>query len=349
MITSSAAPFQPEIRGLLLPFAQGLLTAPQEGTAFFLRAKADAALAGWRQRLVCEQTFRPDFERLQAQGFQVVPRLSSGEHSLGLCLLSKHKAENLANLGRAWTRLAPGRVLVCSGLKEVGAGSIERLVAERLGTAGNLYKHHCRVFWSVKPAGSTAPAEWLDLDRLAPSVEGTYQTRPGIFSADQIDAGSRLLVENLPADVAGEVADLGSGWGYLTIILLRRYPAVRRVDLFEAELVALEASQANLTAESTRTSFHWHDVAAGLPRDRRYDWIVMNPPFHVSKHTDIGLGRAFIATAAAALRNDGRLVLVANRQLPYEHTLRDRFGQVATLVQTNGYKVLLARGPSRVR
>ena len=52
------------------------------------------------------------------------------------------------------------------------------------------------------------------------------------------------------------------------------------------------------------------------------------------------IGRAFIAAAANALKPGGRLWLVANRHLPYEHALGEGFPQVETLVQNGGFKIV---------
>ena len=54
------------------------------------------------------------------------------------------------------------------------------------------------------------------------------------------------------------------------------------------------------------------------------------------------IGRAFIAAAAEALRPGGRLLLVANRHLPYEAVLDAHFGSVRTLAQQQGFKVIEA-------
>jgi len=106
---------------------------------------------------------------------------------------------------------------------------------------------------------------------------------------------------------------------------------------------ALDLARGNLAAEGNGVAigFHWHDVAAGLPT--QYDFIVTNPPFHAQgreERTD--LGRAFIAAAAEALRDGGRLLLVANRHLPYEAGLAARFEHVRTLAQEHGFKVVEA-------
>ncbi|MCX6868589.1 MAG: methyltransferase [Verrucomicrobia bacterium] len=75
----------------------------------------------------------------------------------------------------------------------------------------------------------------------------------------------------------------------------------------------------HLPANLRGITYHWHDVTTGLPGT--YDAIIMNPPFHTGQTSDVDLGRAFLLTAAAALRRGGKLLLVANRQLPYEAVL----------------------------
>ena len=123
------------LNALLLPFHDGIL--PQPDRAFFLRAESGAALTEeWRRILVCEQGDKPAFDRLQSLGFQVERELVSDGFQWGLCLLTKHKAENLANLGRAWKALKPGGVLVCAGGKDVGAASVERAFKAEIPLAG---------------------------------------------------------------------------------------------------------------------------------------------------------------------------------------------------------------------
>ena len=82
-------------------------------------------------------------------------------------------------------------------------------------------------------------------------------------------------------------------------------------------------------------------MTSGL--SRRYDVIVTNPPFHAlpgDARPDIG--RAFIAAAGEALKPDGVLWLVANRQLPYEEALGANFASVRVVAQRDGFKVVEA-------
>lgn len=326
------------IDALLLPFERELLPMPEQ--AFLMRAEPHEALRGeWRSRLVCEQGFKPTHDRLIQAGFETVARLEGRFHA-GLVLLTKHKAENRANMARAWDLLDEGGILVCCGANSLGAASHEREAERVFGLAGSLSKHQARTFWMVRGAES-APAEWLDAASPKP-VEGCdLVARAGCFSSDHVDKGSRLLLDFLPDGVAGRVADLGAGWGYLSVEIFRRFPAVTGIDLFEAETLALEDARTNLDGE-TRAAFHWLDVGAGLPKCDPYDWIISNPPFHEGRKADPAIGQGFITAAWKAIRRRGKFVLVANRSLPYEAELRRRFREVTLLREADGFKVYLA-------
>jgi 16S rRNA (guanine1207-N2)-methyltransferase len=75
---------------------------------------------------------------------------------------------------------------------------------------------------------------------------------------------------------------------------------------------------------------------------QRYDAIVMNPPFHTGRAAEPGLGQALIAAAARALRKGGTLLMVANRQLPYEADLVKHFARVEKLAQEETFKIFRA-------
>ncbi len=119
---------------------------------------------------------------------------------------------------------------------------------------------------------------------------------------------------------------------------------IKSIDLYEADYEALEAARGNLErlGASVPISFNWFDVTsekmAGI-----YDTVIMNPPFHEGRVTDVSLGQAFIAAAASRLKPGGRLLMVANRQLPYETTLKGLFKNVTLLEEANGFKIFDAK------
>lgn len=326
-------------QSLLHPFAAGLLEPPAPGRGFFLRAEPLEPF--WRGLVTCEQSDRPAFDRLRAAGFTATRRLSEGRFELGLVALTKHKAESQANLARAWQLLAPGGMLVAAGAKDSGAASLARELEAAVGPVEALSKYHHRILLARRQQGPDA-LPWLEAAELRPvAAIGGAVSRPGIYGWDKIDAGSALLAAQFSPAIQGRVADLGAGWGYLGLQLGRLCPGVTALDAIEAEGLAVEAAEANLTA-LPQARVLWQDATAGL-EPGAYDWVVMNPPFHSGKATDMDLGRAFVASAAEGLKPGGRLLMVANRHLPYEAELGTRFSAWRVVAEDRAFKVLEAR------
>ncbi len=332
---------------LFWPFIEERLTWPEQG-ALFLRARD-----GWplRQRpwphLVCEQTFKPDFDALRRAGFEVTggsDELSQGKFALVLVLPPRQRDEARALFARAVDLASPGgRVIACMSNNE-GARSGEGDLAQLAGPLEVASKNKCRVFWSAPLQGALDEAllsRWRALDAPRQIEAGRFVSRPGIFAWDRIDLASELLAKHFPKDLAGHAADLGAGFGYLSAELLDRCPGITSLDLYEAEKRALDLARQNLAPYASRAtlSFHWHDVTSGL--SRKYDAIITNPPFHAQRGVDRpDIGRRFISVAAESLKPRGRLWLVANRHLPYESILTEEFAHVRTVTQQHGFKIV---------
>jgi 16S rRNA (guanine1207-N2)-methyltransferase len=346
-----ASTAEPVLQALLLPLASGEVWLPSDGRALFLRARdgfalREAARPGW----LCQQSFKPFADAL------VHGRLSVGEPAdhdrfgLVMVLPPRQRDEARAMFARAVRHAGPGGVVLACVPNAEGAKSAETDLAALAGGVAHRSKHKCRTFWT-HPLGDGVDqallADWQALDAPRCNAAG-YMSRPGLFAWDRVDTASALLAAHLPTDLAGRIADLGAGYGYLSAQLLARCPAVTALDLYEAEARALEPARLNLaeavqaTGRDVATATHWHDVTTGLPH--RYDAIVSNPPFHQGRADVPELGRAFIAAAADALLPHGRFWLVANRHLPYESMLSARFREVRSVAVQDGFKIIEAIG-----
>ena len=330
----------------------GEIALPDDGRVLFLRARDGHAWIGHsRESWLCQQSFKPFADALERSGLRVGEPADGERFSLVLILPPRQREEARALYAVAADHLLEGGTVAAAIANNEGARAGEGDFRQLFGTAQVLSKHHCRVFWSTPPAGDIAADRlvgWRRLDELRAIADGRFLSRPGLFAWDRIDPASALLAEHLPPGLAGRAADLGAGYGYLSVELLQRCPGVRSVDLYEAEARALEPARRNLES-ACRTNgreaafeVFWHDVGRGLPR--RYDVIVSNPPFHQGRADQPALGVAFIEAAARALEPNGRFLMVANRHLPYETTLAARFSRVQTLTIRQGFKVFEASG-----
>ena len=319
---------------LLLPFEQGILTPPAPGENWvFLNSEVlpDSESISL-ELLTCEQGLRPKFNQLQRAGYDVQPLLESAETVDGcLILADRVRAVNEYNLTRGWNRLKAGGLLVYCGDKKMGVQSVRKWLSSKIKLESSQSKHHAIVFWARKTGDN-----W-QLPDLEVKVDG-FQRSAGMFSADGPDVGSVLLAQQINERIAGRVADFGAGWGYLAKQIVQKSPHINALELFEADWASLEAAKKNV---GEKALYHWCDLAAEPPRGP-FDWVIMNPPFHQGRAAEPELGIKFIQAAARVLPSGGRLLMVANVNLPYEKTLDALFRRVERLDQANGFKVIQA-------
>ena len=335
------------LQTLALAWAQ--LPAPGPGApVLFLRAQAHAAWPpashpGW----CLVQPSKPLFDALRRRGWSAQPACPvATRFARSVVLAPRQRAWARALLAQAVQATDLGGIVLAAAHNDEGARSLQADLAALCGAPQVLVKHHARACWTRPLDASSIDrailGQWLALDEPVVNEAG-WTSRPGLFAWDRIDPGSALLADLLPADLHGDVADLGAGWGYLACRALERCPGIRHLDLYEAEWRAQEPARRNLARAAATVEVHWHDVLSGLPR--RYDAIVCNPPFHRQRQGEPELGQGFIRVAAASLQAHGTLWIVANRHLPYESTLDAHFEQVTLLCEAQGYKAFMAAGP----
>ncbi|MEO6459332.1 MAG: methyltransferase, partial [Bdellovibrionota bacterium] len=205
----------------------------------------------------------------------------------------------------------------------------------------------CR--WAALPAPAAEARAvlegWITEGQAGLVPDTAFHSVPGIYGWNKVDRGSIALATTLPA-LEGDGADLGSGYGYLSAVLLGLSPALSKLHVVEADSRALACARDNLAAWSKRCVFHWLDVTATETPSSigggSLDWVVMNPPFHEGTQVDQSVGKSFIETAAKLLKPDGKLFMVANSFLGYEELLMKRFRNVSRVLDQDGFKVIHA-------
>lgn len=332
------------LKTLFHPYVTGTVDLPQPGSRIaFLGAEAGFVLPeGFVGEILAVQGLRPLFLKLEAARIAVTPTLPEGPFDGGLVLFSKHRGENENHVATLLRTVRAGGLVILAGGKEDGIQATRKKLLELGLQPEHMPKYHGVAVWFTVPEKADAIA--ARLERPAVLVENRFHAAPGMFSHDRVDEGSELLASRLPTDFDGNAADLGAGWGYLSAMLAEKSPATNRIDLFEADFAALEAAKANLAANcpDLQARFFWQDLTREEVKER-YDLVIMNPPFHEGHAAESGLGQAMIRAAAQAARLGGRLLLVANRGLPYEPLLGELFRESGELCRNARFKVLWAR------
>lgn len=332
---------------LFYPFeAEALEVPPRGARLLYMGARADVlpdASLGLSPTTV--QGFRPDLLALQRVGFSPTAEPEGESYDLALVLASRHRGQNELWLAEAISRVRPGGTIMMAGAKSDGISSMRKRLAQEVPTLHHLAKNHGEVFWFQHSAEAEVYARQVHAPRESPPlIDGRYVTEPGMFSHDRIDAGSRLLADHLPSNLKGRAADFCAGWGYLSVEFAQRCPAIKSIDLCEADHASLEAARRNMAslAPVVPAAFHWLDLGVE-PAPGRYDVILMNPPFHQGRAAEPGIGQALIRAAAKALHPGGQLIMVANHGLPYEAALKAAFRHAEITTRDAGFVVWTAR------
>lgn len=319
---------------LSLALDKGLFELPK-GPVGAWNAPAEFDLSHPDFRL--SQGFAPVFDGFQAAGYSVSPD-PEGAVAASIIYCHRSKDATLDLIARAIELTAKGGLIVVDGAKTDGIDSAVKALKSIAPEVETYSKAHGKAAWISNPG--TAPSNWRSAWR---QIDGGFETWPGIFSADGIDAGSRLLAETTTS-LKGHIADLGAGWGYLAHRALADHPDIQFATLIEADFHAAEAAKRNI--KDSQAQVVWGDIHAHLGS---YDAILCNPPFHTSRKPDPEIGRRFLTKAATLLKPKGTLWCVANRTLRYEPTLEENFRKVETVAVDAGFKVIQASFPTTTK
>ena len=213
----------------------------------FMRGQPHDGLAAWSEKMVCEQVYKPRAAWLEEAGMKLVDRIE-GEHDLVLLLPERQREQTLADMARGFDLLKPGGTLVISLHNDWGAKRFEKHLEELASSVTTFSKHHCRVFWAKKGKrlNKALLDEWRPLADLRRVEDGNFWSKPGLFAWDHVDDASALLLRTLPKDLHGYVADLGAGWGCLSVGVLKNFDKVLGLEAFEADREAVEAARRNV-------------------------------------------------------------------------------------------------------
>lgn len=263
------------------------------------------------------------------------------------------KAVMLQLLHDAARILRPGGRCLLAGGNQEGAKSAALLLQRMFGPIKVLAQHSShRLVVAHRPEELPSlppelhtpyvdPQCFREIEVTLAGMPLTLFTRPGVFSWEHLDEATEVLAGQLDISIGTRVLDIGCGAGALGAVAARksRTGMVRVLDV-DAEAVRCAARTLDAAGAANAEAIV-SDVASAV-LTQRFDLVVANPPFHVGKQVDLSVPHQFIADAFEVLEPGGRLMLVANRTLPYEAMIAEHFGRVMSVYDGRRFKVLTA-------
>jgi 23S rRNA (guanine1835-N2)-methyltransferase len=167
-------------------------------------------------------------------------------------------------------------------------------------------------------------------------IELEFTSCKGLFSPNELDEGSRLLLENLEVEESEKVLDLACGYGIIGTFLKKEY----NCSIFLSDDSKLATYYAEKNLEDSGIDEYKlvnRDCLDGF-EDEKFDVIVSNPPTHQGK----GVTDEMFRKSHQALHRGGELYLVYNKNMKFEKQLDKKFSDTEVLAEKDNFRVLKA-------
>ncbi|MFS0749605.1 class I SAM-dependent methyltransferase [Oceanobacillus sp. 1P07AA] len=195
-------------------------------------------------------------------------------------------------------------------------------------------------YFSNNPQSKTSPRTWM-YELRGRSFHFTSDV--GVFSKNDIDFGSRLLIEQFQEpQIKGDILDVGCGYGPIGLSLAAdiKDRSVLMVDVNER---AVELAKQNASANSiTNVTIQTSDLYSAIDDASRFAAIVTNPPIRAGKK----VVHQIFEGAKDLLLPDGELWIVIQKKQgapSAKEKLNDLFGNVEVVKKDKGYYILKAQ------
>ena len=190
-------------------------------------------------------------------------------------------------------------------------------------------------YYTNKPTSGHAPRMIKEelLGRLF-----TFETDAGVFSRDEIDFGTRVLVKSLPP-LKGRVLDLGCGWGASGIPAAAANP---ECEILSSDVNERAVELANRNIRANGLSNIKAVVSDGFENiTGEFSVIYTNPPIRAGKNVIYSLFRG----AKEHLVPGGALYIVIRKQQGAPSALKflkEEYSSAEVIEHSGGYWVIRA-------
>lgn len=277
------------------------------------------------------------------------------KHDLAIVYLQKGRELNGMVLSMVRRSLHRGATLFLVGENNAGIRSYREPLEQTVGRVSySDNARHCVLYQAIydvhdaEPDSADGVESWVrEYGLTVGGQELTVVSLPGVFSHGRIDKGTAFLLDHMTVPDCGEVLDFGCGSGVIAAVVKLLKPLCN-VTLVDSSVFAIDAAKRTFARNSiSAQAIIPSDVFSAVSAS--YDLIVSNPPFHQGIGTDYEAVTSFISQSRQHLRDQGALMIVANRFLKYEPLLVRDVGPTMIASEDKAYKVFVAKrgsGPS---
>jgi 16S rRNA G1207 methylase RsmC len=167
-----------------------------------------------------------------------------------------------------------------------------------------------------------------------------FRTTWGLFSPEEIDEGTRLLIEHLDISDGMSALDLGCGYGPIGVAIAAQSPS-GNVHMVDKDFIAVEYAAKNAAENGLRNCTAYLSNGFSLVPKMRFDLIVSNIPAKVGRE----LLWIWLEDAKDHLKPGGELWVVTINGLRefMKRNFHDAFGNYEKVKQGRSYTVARAK------
>lgn len=170
--------------------------------------------------------------------------------------------------------------------------------------------------------------------------EFQFETKPGLFSKNEMDLGSKFLLENVEVGRNDTIVDLGCGYGAIGLVVAK-IAIQGKVYMVDVDIRAIKYSKINAELNGVKNveviaSDGWENVPKA-----NFDLVISNPPSHVANETIID----FIEGAKMFLKSRGGIYFVTEKRIKpmIKREFERVFGNYQMIAQNGSYIVSQAK------
>jgi len=243
-------------------------------------------------------------------------------------------------IAQGLSRLAPSGTYYLAGSEQSGV----RRYANALSTLAGECERFCvsdnTHFYQTERPADYVPQSYIEDHEFRATV-GDYTcrflTRPGLFSATELDDGTATLLQHATVQDGDRVLDCCCGYGAIGAFIGARTDC----SLWATDDDRVATSYARLNFE--RNGVSAEDVRTGdcldAVSDQTFDTVLSNPPTHAGS----GVTQKLFTGVREVIAENGVFYLVANQIMDYDDTLSGGFDFDAEVVaETGNFDVIRA-------
>ena len=168
-----------------------------------------------------------------------------------------------------------------------------------------------------------------------------FYTDNGVFSKESVDFGTKTMLESFSTEkVNAQVADIGCGYGVISIFLAKKYPTFK-FTMVDVNNRVLELSRKNIELNKRENEVEVLESSSFDNVKGNFDIVLTNPPIRAGKK----IVHKIMTDSYEHLNPQGELWVVIQKKqgmASCKKLLEDTFSIVEIITKNKGYYILKA-------